>query len=95
MPTKVGVLRLSRETLQALLTKALARDWTPSQAAILAQTDNIESVRQAVQRVSLRSSTVRACTWLGWSEGAMWRGYEGWCVWQENGRGGAGCSNVQ
>lgn len=49
---KVGVLRLPRETLQALLSKALARDWTPAQAGILAQVDGVETVKQAVRRIS-------------------------------------------
>ena len=45
------MLRLSRQTLQELLTKALAREWTPAQSAILACTDGTESVAQAVARV--------------------------------------------
>ena len=47
----MGVLRLSRESLQGLLTKALARDWTPAQSAILARTEVVESVVEAVARV--------------------------------------------
>ena len=52
---QVGVLKLRRETLQGILSKALAREWTPAQAAILGRTQGVESVRQAVQRVTLRS----------------------------------------
>lgn len=52
MRVQVGVLRLPRETLQALLSKALARDWTPAQAGILAQVDGVETVKQAVRRIS-------------------------------------------
>ena len=48
---QVGVVRLSRQTLQDLLTKALAMDWTPNQAAILACTEGTESVVEAVARV--------------------------------------------
>ena len=44
-------MRLSRQTLQDLLTKALAMDWTPNQGAILACTEGTESVVQAVARV--------------------------------------------
>ena len=54
---QVGVLRLPRQTLQALLTKALAREWTPAQAAILDITQGVESVHQAVRRVSLTKNS--------------------------------------
>ena len=53
---QVGVVRLSRQTLQDLLTKALAMDWTPNQAAILACTEGTESVVEAVARVRSLSS---------------------------------------
>ena len=53
---QVGVVRLSRQTLQDLLTKALALDWTPNQAAILACTEGTESVVEAVARVRSLSS---------------------------------------
>ena len=57
---QVGVVRLSRETLQALLTKTLAMNWTPAQAAILACTEGTESVVEAVARVrSLSAGQVR------------------------------------
>ena len=58
---QVGVLRLPRDRLQAVLTTALARDWTPRQAAILACTAGVETVRQAVQRTALPSQVWPCC----------------------------------
>lgn len=55
---QVGVLKLPRESLQALLTKAFAREWTPAQQAILNVTEGVESVRQAVRRVGLGTDAV-------------------------------------
>jgi hypothetical protein len=38
--------------MQELLTEALATEWTPEQAAVLEQTEGVESVVDAVQRVA-------------------------------------------